>query len=524
MVVLWLFVQSLLLVIDLANLVPLPEETKDGEQWLAPLSADLVALSEERHNADLIKAQEYINQYYSEIPILRRMTNPIEEKIKTMQNFFGLNITGKIDDATMEVILKPRCGVPDVQRYSYFPEKPKWEKTTITYRIINYTPDIAESEVNSAISRALQLWSDVTPLNFVRLYSGDADIMISFGSRVHGDFFPFDGPSGVLAHAFAPSEGIGGDAHFDEEETWTLGQQGTNIFLVAAHEFGHSLGLEHSKDPSALMYPTVNPNTYVNPAQYKLSADDIAGIQALYGARNPSVPKPNPKPTQPLRQPQPRPTKAPSKPAPQPNPTKAPVNPDRNPTVPGKCDRTLEFDAVTSMRGDLLFFKDGIFWRKRPQKPDVEANFIDAVWPNLGRVDAALEVPERDIVYLFKGRQYWATSGYKMLWGYPRDISRFGFPRSVTKIDAALYMGSEMKIIFFTGDKYWSYNRSRYRMDSKSPKRIKDGFHGISKKVDSAFQNDDYLYFSNGPHHIEYNYRRQRVLGSIPNNRFLNCP
>src|SRR4029079_13232421 len=48
---------------------------------------------------------------------------------------------------------------------------------------------------------------------------------------------------------------------------------------IAAHEFGHALGLGHSASTSATMYPSVSTCSAGNRT---LDADDIAGAVAIY--------------------------------------------------------------------------------------------------------------------------------------------------------------------------------------------------------------------------------------------------
>ncbi|MEQ2168583.1 hypothetical protein GOODEAATRI_016181 [Goodea atripinnis] len=189
-----------------------------------------------------------------------------------------------------------------------------------------------------------------------------------FFQTAHGDFYPFDGPDGTLAHAFAPSSGIGGDAHFDDDETFTFRSN-------TAHEFGHSLGLSHSEDPGALMYPIYS---YQNPERFILPQDDVRGIQSLYGANKDPIP---------------------------PGPT-APPTPDA-------CDSNLVLDAVATLRGETLFFKNSFFWRSYPQSNTPQQTLIANLWPDApDSVDAAYESQQSDKVFLFKGFTYLYSGPY----------------------------------------------------------------------------------------------------------------
>lgn len=412
------------------------------------------------------------------------------KKLNEMQRFFGLRITGTLDADTLELMKKPRCGVPDgnIAQYSTFGGNFKWDKHGLTYRIENYTPDMSRSEVDSSIDKALQVWAKVTPLRFTKIHSGTADIVISFGRRSHGDYYPFDGPGGTLAHAFAPSPGIGGDAHFDEDETFTFrSNRGNVLFIVAAHEFGHSLGLSHSDDPGALMYPTYS---YRSPDTFTLPRDDIKGIQALYG----------------------------------PNPTQDPANPATPPpSTPDACDSTMVLDAVTTLRGEMLFFKDSFFWRSNPQTNIHQQSLITSFWPNApSNIDAAYESQQSDRVYLFKGRRVWAFSGYNLVDGFPKKLTSLGVPRWMRKIDAAFHDVDSGKTLLFMGDYYLSYDEAKQRTDGY-PRRVDATFSDVNEKVTAAFQYRGFTYIYSGKYMFEYDLRSSRLFRVLRNGYFLRC-
>lgn len=141
-------------------------------------------------------------------------------------------------------------------------------------------------KVRRVIAEALNVWSRNSVLTFEEVSEPDsADVVISFEAPYHYNIDPFPMEDDILAHAFRPGSGLGGDVHLREDVEWDFdvfyGTQPAggvkSFFAVVLHELGHSIGLDHSQNPDAVMYFTYSKSTGV------LSADDIEGVQHIYG-------------------------------------------------------------------------------------------------------------------------------------------------------------------------------------------------------------------------------------------------
>ena len=197
----------------------------------------------------------------------------------------------------------PVTGFGAGYRYDSLPGKPtenaaiaeyqaisKWSSAEINFFFINGTDQLQGDTEWVLVRQAFAIWSAQAPLTFTEVSDqNEANIVIGWAVGDHGDGDPFDGPGDVLAHSTFPNPYDDRQVflHFDDDERWVdSATRNVDLLTVAAHEIGHTLGLAHSDDPNALMFPS-----YDGPRR-ALGADDIAGVQDLYGLASSPPPAP----------------------------------------------------------------------------------------------------------------------------------------------------------------------------------------------------------------------------------------
>uniref|UniRef100_A0A671N8P4 Matrix metalloproteinase-9 n=1 Tax=Sinocyclocheilus anshuiensis TaxID=1608454 RepID=A0A671N8P4_9TELE len=618
--------------------------------WCVPLKSVYVTFPGDviKNMTDTQLADEYLKRY-GYVDVIQKSglqaVMSTSKALKELQRQLGLEETGSLDQPTVDAMKQPRCGVPDIRNYQTFDGDLKWDHNDVTYRILNYSPDMEASLIDDAFARAFKVWSDVTPLTFTRLYDGTADIMVSFGKADHGDPYPFDGKDGLLAHAYPPGEGVQGDAHFDDDEYWTLGSgpaiqtrygnaegamchfpflfegtsystcttegrtdglpwcattadydkdkkfgfcpsellftfdgnsneapcvfpfvflgvkydtctrdgrtdgyrwcattanfdtdkqygfcpnrdtaviggnsegepcqfpftflgneyssctsegrsdgklwcattsnydtdqkwgfcpdRGYSLFLVAAHEFGHALGLDHSKIKDALMYPMYR---YIE--DFSLHRDDIEGIQYLYAILFHcffSGPK---------------------------------TGPTSTPPEPQFTTSSLIF--ITEIQKELHFFKDRHYW-KISKKGEREGPFlISEKWPALPAViNTAFEDQLTKKIYFFAEKQFWVYTGNEVFG--PRKIEKLGLPSNLNRVEGAMQRGKG-KVLLFNGENFWRLDSKAQMIDRGYPQFTDSVFGGVPIDSHDVFLYKGFFYFCRENFYWRMNARKQ---------------
>jgi hypothetical protein len=267
-------------------------KTKSKEQAIRLLkNAGSIAISQD----DTKFAINYLNYFgYVSFDLLNNLCEQeLQKSVKNFQKLFNLKVDGVIGPKTLRAMNTPRCGCPDQldknnENHKQFmtaqvisaEKRNRWNKQGLLYFIADYLPGkVSKQEQSVLFANAFQAWDDVCGLTIKETKNrAKADIILTSGRGTQNNF---DGQGGTLAWAYLPR---GNNEQllvkFDLDETWVNKSEARGILIsnVACHEFGHILGLTHSKKPNALMAPYYNPFVY-SPQQ----DDDIPRIQKLYG-------------------------------------------------------------------------------------------------------------------------------------------------------------------------------------------------------------------------------------------------
>jgi len=432
----------------------------------------------------------------------------IKNAITDMQRFAGIPVSGILDEATRKLMETPRCGMKDVSRNHigvkrkrrYTLQGSKWFKEDLTWKLVNDNNDgLTREQVEDAMTQAFEKWHKITNLNFRKLdykNPATADIVVSFGTRNHGDHFPFDGPGGTLAHAFYPhnNQGLSGDVHFDDDEVYTIGSStGKSLLWVAVHEIGHSIGLEHSNIKEAVMYPWYRGN---GGKDFDLNEDDIVGAQHIYGSR---ATDPDERVTQPTQ-------------------TTTSIAPGKTlPPAPACID---EFKAALLHRstGKTYIINDRfVYILARNLGMESGPIPVNKIFPGMDTVDSLYYNKDGNIV-VFSGKDYFVYNDVKSRRIESGTIQgKYGVGDEINKIDAAFIWSGNGRTYLFANKIYYRFDEARGSIDRGYPKVIKGNWKGLPDSIDGvSIWRNKVTYFFKDKMYYRFNDKKINVDKGYP--------
>ena len=171
-----------------------------------------------------------------------------------------------------------------------------WAVRSVPYSINTTNMDLPESDVEPAVRAGADVWAAQSTASISLTYAGRSSQTTTGNDGLNLVVFRNASNGSAIATTYWWSSGgriIDADIVFwDAGFRFFSGSNGCSsgfyIEDIAAHEFGHALGLGHSTTTGATMYPSVSS---CNAGNRTLDGDDIAGVQFLYPPL-PGLPRP----------------------------------------------------------------------------------------------------------------------------------------------------------------------------------------------------------------------------------------
>ena len=178
----------------------------------------------------------------------------------------------------------------------YMLSGPSWAPGPVLFRVNTTNLDLPDAAIPPALCVGADAWTTQTNASFQFQYAGTSTVTTNTYDGMNVVMFRNASSGSAIATTYWWSSGsriIDADIVFwDGAFRFFAGSTGcANGFYIediAAHEFGHALGLGHSNVTGATMYPSVSSCATGNRT---LDADDIAGVEALYPPTLPMAPR-----------------------------------------------------------------------------------------------------------------------------------------------------------------------------------------------------------------------------------------